>query len=192
MDNSIIKLLSSIPIILIVLYFIPFLGICLILLRYFVHRNEPKYKISIILIVFGLLLLIPKLINKITEILKIDISKVPYIESILSSNLYTDLLKYSKLLITVGIALIIITYIFKNIYDKFSKKLSTSIEKYITNEEKKDYEIRQKNDLLMQEKREKAKNTHVVKCPHCGSDNILTERTGKCKHCRTPISYNEK
>ncbi len=45
------------------------------------------------------------------------------------------------------------------------------------------------NDLKMQEKREKAKNTHVVHCPYCGSDNMLTEQTETCKFCRRKIEY---
>ena len=189
-NNKLIKLLCSIPIILIVLYFIPFLGICLILFRYYVYRNEKQYKTSIILIIFGILLLIPKLINTILKTFKLSI-KIPYLNTILSSEIYPKLLSYSKLLIIVGIIFIIISYIARNLFNKVTEKLNTGLKNYLQNEEKKDYEIRQKNDLIMQEKREKAKNTHVVVCPHCGSSNILTEQTGKCKHCRLPISYKE-
>ncbi len=190
-NNKLIKLLCSIPIILILLYFIPFLGICLILFRFYVYRNEKQYKTSIILIVSGILLLIPKIINIILKTFKLNNIKIPYLNTILSSNVYTKLLSYSKLLIIVGIVFIIISYIAKNIFNKVTEKLNTGLKSYIQNEEKKDYEIRQKNDLIMQEKREKAKNTHVVVCPHCGSSNILTEQTGKCKHCRLPISYKD-
>ena len=46
--------------------------------------------------------------------------------------------------------------------------------------------------MKMQEKRERAKNTHVVYCPYCGADNMLTEKTGICKFCRRKIEYKEK
>ena len=35
------------------------------------------------------------------------------------------------------------------------------------------YKIRKENDLIMQEKRERAQNTHVVYCPYCGSEFVL-------------------
>ena len=39
-ENKLFKLLASIPVILLCLYFIPFVGVCLIGLRYFVYRNN--------------------------------------------------------------------------------------------------------------------------------------------------------
>ena len=41
----------------------------------------------------------------------------------------------------------------------------------------------------MKEKREKAKNTHIVYCPYCGADNMLTSNVGRCKYCRRRIEY---
>ena len=41
-NNSIIKLLCSIPVILVVLYFIPFLGVCLLICRYIVYYYDRK------------------------------------------------------------------------------------------------------------------------------------------------------
>ena len=40
--NPFIRLLCSIPIILVFLYFIPFVGVCLILLRYFLYSEKEK------------------------------------------------------------------------------------------------------------------------------------------------------
>ena len=39
-NNLFIKILCSVPVILVVLYFIPFLGICLLLFRRFVYQNK--------------------------------------------------------------------------------------------------------------------------------------------------------
>lgn len=191
-NNKLIKLLCSIPVVLVVLFFIPFLGVCLLLFRFYVYRNEKKYKTSIILIVLGILLLIPKLLNSILKLLKLTNIKIPYLNTILSSNIYGNLLSYSKLLIIVGVVFIILSYIFSNLFNNFKSKLDTGLQNYIEKEEQKDYEIRQKNDLIMQEKREIAKNTHIVKCPNCGASNTLTSTTGTCNHCRTLIAYKEK
>ena len=36
--NKFLKVLTSIPVILVALYFAPFLGVCLIILRYFLNK----------------------------------------------------------------------------------------------------------------------------------------------------------
>ena len=188
-ENKFFKLLCSLPVVLIVLYFVPFLGICLILFRYYVYRENKCYKTPALLLVCGILLLIPKLIDSIIKILKLDNIEIPYLNSIITSDIYTKLLSYSKLLVTVGIIFLILSFIFRNVFNKLSSKLNSEIRNYMEQDLKKEYEIRKENDMKMQEKREKAKNTHVVHCPYCGSDNMLTEQTGTCKFCRRKIEY---
>lgn len=187
-NNLFIKLLCSIPIILLNLYFIPFLGICLILFRLFMYKNK-LYKTPITLIIGGLLIVIPNFINSIMNLLKIDTSKIPYLTNILNSDIYLKLLSYSKSLITIGVIFFIIVVVFNTLFIRLGTKLGTEVNNYIEKDLQKDYEIRKENDLKMQEKREKAKNTHVVHCPYCGSDNLLTSTTGTCKYCRRKIEY---
>lgn len=188
--NNFLKILCSLPIILIVLYFIPFLGICLILFRYYIYRSRKKYySTPIYLLVCGLLILIPQAINSIIKMLKINSIEIPYLNTIINSDIYVKLISYSKLLITISIIFLILSFIFRNVFNKFSSKLNSGIRNYMEQDLKKDYEIRKENDLKMQEKREKAKNTHIVHCPYCGSDNMLTEQTGTCKFCRRKIEY---
>ena len=184
-ENKFFKLLCSLPIILIILYFIPFLGICLILFRFYIYRNNKQYKTPILLLLCGLLLLIPKLLDSIMKFLKLNSDEIPYLNNIMNSDIYIKLLSYSKLLITIGIIFLILSFILKNVFNK----VNTGIRNYMAEDLKKDYEIRKENDLKMQEKREKAKNTHVVYCPYCGADNMLTEQTGICKFCRRKIEY---
>ena len=140
------------------------------------------------MITCGILLLIPKLLESISNIIKFKTTKIPYLSQILSSDIYPKLLSYSKLLITTGVIFLILSYIFQNVFNKVSSKLNS----YVQEDLKKDYEIREKNDLKMQEKREAAKNTHNVTCPKCGANNLLSSQTGKCKYCRTPLEYKEK
>ena len=180
-EKEIFKLLTSIPLILIVLYFIPFLGVCLIIFRYFIYK-EKYYKLPITLIICGLVLIIPNLFKYIK--LNID-----FINSLISSDIYINLITYSKRLITVGIIFLIVSYIVKMIYTKVSSKLSNEFKNYIQKEEQRNAEISAKNDLIMKEKREKAQNTHVVYCPYCGSDNMVIGNSGTCKYCRRRIEY---
>ena len=178
-DNIIIKLLCSLPVILVVTYFIPFLGIVLVLFRFFVYRKKHN-RTAITLIVIGLILLLPKLLA-LTKVA----TKIPYLDELIKSNAYPKIITCSKALIIVGVILIIISYI-SNIV---ATKVGTSIGNYFKEEQKKEQEISEKNDLIMKEKRETAKNTHFVKCPNCGGDNTIIGNVGKCKFCRQNIEY---
>lgn len=186
-ENKFLQVLCSLPIILIVLYFIPFLGVCLILFRYYVYRARKYYSTPIMLVVLGLILTIPKLIDSILKAFNSKIN-IPYLDTIINSDTYLKLLNYSKLLITVGIIFIMLCFIFKSLY----VRLSSKVKNFVDEQQKKDYEISQKNNLIIKERQERAKNTHVVYCPHCGADNMLFEKTGVCKFCRRQIEYKEK
>ena len=94
-----------------------------------------------------------------------------------------NLIKYSKLLMTIGIIFLVLVSLFNNLLNK----LELFISAYIADREKKDFEIRKENDMKMQEKRETLKNTHVVHCPYCGADNMITSNIGTCKYCRRRI-----
>lgn len=186
--NKLIKFLSSIPIILIMLYFIPFLGICLILLRYFVSDNKKRTTTPIIIAIIGLIILIPKGVELILDLIKIDINTIPYLSNIVTSKLYqNDLLDFSKFLITVGIIFLIVSFVTKSIFDKVSNKLNGVLNNYISETTKREAEISKQNDLEIKEKQAKALTTSYVKCPSCGSDNIISEKISRCKYCRSPL-----
>lgn len=179
-ENLFIKLLVSIPVVLIFLYFIPFLGVCLLLFRFFVYNGRKNIFTSAILLGLGILILVPKLLL----LLKINISNIAYLGKFVNSNLYkVDFIKYSKFLITLGIIFLILTVVFNKLFSRFGSLLG----QYIKEVENQDREIRKENNLKIQEKQEKAKHTSYVRCPYCGSDNLLTEKTGVCKFCRRTI-----
>lgn len=178
--NKMLKILSSLPVILIFLYFIPFIGICLIILRYFVYGTEKYFSVPTDLIAMGLILLIPKLFNICLKLLKINIVEL---NNIINTDMYLKLIEYSKFIISVGIIFLVISTIFKNIFNK----IQSYMKDYINKKEQIMTEVAKQNDMEIKEKQEKAKNTHVVICPNCGADNILTESVGKCKYCRKSI-----
>lgn len=43
----------------------------------------------------------------------------------------------------------------------------------------------------IEEGKSQAKVPHVVRCPHCGADNEIIGKTGKCEYCQSKISYKE-
>lgn len=187
-NNLLFKILSSLPIILISLYFIPFLGVCLILLRYFMYGNKKRISTPIYIAGIGLLVLIPKALNLILDVAKVDITTIPYLKDIIGAELYNvNFINYSKRLICVGVIFLIISFVLNTIFDKVSSKLNSGIRNYISETQRRDAEISRKNDMEIKIKQERAKNTSYVKCPNCGSDNLLGEKYGTCKYCRSKL-----
>lgn len=186
-SNNILKILCSLPSILLFLYFIPFVGVCLIILRCFVYNNKKRF-VSKGLIIIGILIYIPKILGDILNLIKFKIDTIPYFSEVINSDAYIKLVDYSEFILTVGIITLIISVIFKKVFDKISRVARSYIKSNISQQQ----EISKQNDLEVKLRREKAKNTHVVYCPHCGGDNMLTEKVGKCKYCRRKIEFKEQ
>lgn len=183
-SNKFLKLITSMPVILIILYFIPFLGVCLIFLRYFMSSIRKRVYTPIVLFIIGLLILIPKFLNVISDVVSFDINSIPYLSDIINSKTYnTEMIEYSKFIICTAIVLVIISFILEKIFNK----IKIGIRSYINSSIEKDAEISRENDIKMKIQQQKLKNTNYVRCPNCGSNNILSEKTGTCQFCRRTI-----
>ena len=118
-NNLIIKFLSSMVSILIALYFVPFLGVCLMIFRCFLIERKRRNVDFIIIVLMGFLLLIPYLLS---------IFNINFFENIVNSNLYKiDIINYSKLLIIIGILFFVLFYVFDIILDKIKSKATSFI-----------------------------------------------------------------
>ena len=174
-NNLLIKIICSIPVILLAGYFSRILCVFLIIFR-LIAIKRSRFALPSSLILSGLIILLPKGIHKIN-------SDLPYLSDILSSDIYPNLLSYSKFLIIFGVILLFITYILQ----LTSSKINNTVSNYINRQEQQNREIARENDLKMREKREASKFTRVVKCPHCGANNTIKDKIGKCSHCRSPL-----
>lgn len=176
------------PSILLFLYFIPFIGICLILIRAFVYRNQRKISTPIVLIGIGIFLLCPKILEKVFDLLQMDLGKIPYLNEILTNDIYqNNLISYAKYLLISGIILLLLSLLFQTIFGKLGQLLNRSLQSYMKESIKQDEKISKENDLKIKMKQEHAKNTNYVKCPYCGSDNLLNDKFGTCQYCRRKI-----
>ncbi len=189
--KKILSILCSIPVILVALYFIPFLGIVLILFRLYYKSHEKMYILPLYMIFVAIIIFIPKAIYMMINALAIKI-EIPYLDKIIAADFYNKLIGYGRFLVIIGVLYIILYYVFTNAFIKIKSSLNSKFNNYIEKNEQRAYEIQKQNDLIMKEKQDKAKNTHFVSCPTCGSDNILYGNIGTCKHCRRTITYKEK
>ena len=180
MFNMFIKILVSLPVIYIALYFIPFLGICLLLCRLFIYNKKNLFTSSVIFIT-GLIILIPKILVFFLDNINVNVS---FLNNIINNEFYNlNLIRYSKLLITIGSIFLLLNYLVKIIFSKFNNNVIN----YIKNIELQDEKIAKENDLKIRIKREKMKNTNYVKCPFCGADSILSGKVSRCSYCRRVI-----
>jgi len=182
--KRILRIFSSMPIILVALYFSKILGIALLILRKFVHTEKRRFTTSITLVFSGILILLPPELQFGFDIFNLNYSLIPYFDNIINSDIYIKLLEYSKFILILGIILSILSLIFSTLFNR----LISSIKGYAIEKEKVNREISKQNDLEIKIKREEARNTHVVTCKSCGADNVITSSVGKCKYCRHPIS----
>lgn len=184
-----LKWLGSIPVILLLLYQIPFLGMICLLLRYFIYPKHKLKSIPYLFLILAILLLLPDMVDKLLHLLKIEITMNLNWKEFTSSAIYQNqVIPYAKLLLGIGIIfLLFITFMFK-----CQSCLSQFLIGYLTTKERQDAEVSRQNDLLQKEKQERAKHTKVLYCPFCGADNLLTEANGVCLYCRRKLSQTEE
>lgn len=180
-NNAILKLICSIPVIILALCFLPVVGVLLIILRNFVYTNSRNYKTAISIIIFGAVLLLPNAINwLLNSISKTESMTIPYLQEIINSEIYMSLYSNCEFIITVGIIYLIVSFAIS----KLTNKATNFITSYIKKQEQIDREVAKENNLKIKEKQERAKHTKVMRCPYCGAHNIITEKTAKCSFCR--------
>lgn len=183
-NNKLISLLVSLPIILLFLYFIPFLGICLLIANFVVNFHKKKNLINWHIGLAGLAFLIPKAIETILFYLKININQVPILKDIIASNLYQqNILQYAKLLIIIGVISYIISYFIDKIYNNMRQSLHRALDR----REKRMEKVTKENDMIVKKRKIRAQNTKLIECPNCGAEVLVDEYTTICPYCRSPL-----
>lgn len=196
------KILCSLPVILLALYFIPFVGICLLMFRLIYDAiNTPKYKrksstityFSANIFYFGLLLILPDLVYRILKYFKINGDFLKYLDDFVNIDIYIKLYGYGKKLLLIGVIAYIISILAKTLFDKSSSTIQKKISDKITNtynkstqnsaEEQRQKESEQQerlNKKLEEYKKEKSNNENN-KCPYCRSKVDKNLKT--CPNC---------
>ena len=167
-NNLFIKILGSIPVIILATFYSRFLGICLVILRFCTYTEKKRNTTPFILTFTGLVLLVP-------EWLRLLFKQIKF-----STN---DIFKLSKSLIVIGWVFAIIVYFLNRLIKYVTNYFNTEMENY-TN---KQLANEKDNDMKIKEQQEKAKNTRVVVCKKCGASNIVTSKVSRCKYCRSPL-----
>ena len=191
--KNFLKILCSAPVLLIILYFLPPLGIILLIARYFVYDSRHYYRAPIGLFIAAIIILIPHAIDLINDNFHLNIY-IASISTISEQEIYPKLVDYTKSLIIISITFLVITYVLRYLSGKLSNIIGKVLSAYFSKQMENENKIAQENDLKLKEKaiEAKQKTPHVIKCPHCGKTNSIIGTVGKCKSCRSHIEYKGK
>lgn len=184
------NIIFSIPVIILLLFFLPPLGVIALLARYVVLGKRHFFRAPVCIMVFALILTIPFCLNWLINTLHLSFN-IPYLQDIINSEYYSRLLEFARFSFTTAAIVLIVTFLLRNIIEQVSSKLSQLISGYYSDLQKRDEKIAKENDLKLKEKAitSKQKTPHAVKCPHCGKTNSIIGTVGKCKSCRSVIEY---
>jgi len=191
--NGLVKLICSLPVVLIVLYFLPALGVIMVIARYFIYGERHFFRTPVVLMLVGLILLVPRGLQLAIENFNLSFT-IPFLLDILNLELYPKLADYGQFILIVGVVILIVSYLLKSFISGLSNNIRSMMSQYASTKQAEEVEIRKENDLKLREKEitSKQKTPHVVKCPHCGKTNSITGTVGKCKSCRSAIEYKGK
>ncbi len=191
--NGLVKLICSLPVVLIVLYFLPALGVVMVIARYFIYGERHFFRTPVVLMLVGLILLAPRGLQLAIENFNLSFT-IPFLLDILNLELYPKLADYGQFILIVGVVILIVSYLLKSFISGLSNNIRSMMSQYASTKQAEEVEIRKENDLKLREKEitSKQKTPHVVKCPHCGKTNSITGTVGKCKSCRSAIEYKGK
>ncbi len=183
-NNLFIKILGSIPVIILATFYSRFLGICLVILRFCTYTEKKRNTTPFILTFTGLVLLVPEWLRLLFKQIKFSTKNIPYFNDFVTGGLYRhDIFKLSKSLIVIGIVFAIIVYFLNRLIKYVTNYFNTEMENYAN----KQLANEKDNDMKIKEQQEKAKNTRVVVCKKCGASNIVTSKVSRCKYCRSPL-----
>ncbi len=185
MSSLFLKIIVSVPVIVAATLLAPVLGVLLMILRYMISDSRKDRRGSILIIIIGLLLLIPRGLFLLSEGLHFDPVVNTFFKSIVNNDFYMGRVTTCAFaLIILGIVSLIVSILFNNLLGRFKNILSGAIQR---NEET-HAKIEKENNFRVKEMEYKAQNSHVVTCPNCGANNTIVGDTGVCGYCRQSLS----
>lgn len=176
----------SLPVILVALCFMPVLGVILLLARMYICPYYKNYKFNITLAICGLLILVPKILEK----FKLNI---PYLNDILSNNIYKEISKHGKFIIIVGVILFLVTYIYRTTMESLKHAAIAAAAIQMGNEGRKEISENKKK-IEVNEYEEEIKEFKKITeyhCPYCGGLTKSVKGVEKCKYCDREVEINE-
>jgi hypothetical protein len=189
---SIPKLICSLPVLLVALYFVPPLGIVLTIARLFIYGSYRYYRVPAAILIVALLCLVPRGY----ELLQQNFGEqVPVFQPLIDfrgHSMFAKLTDFGRFTAIFSIIMLVASQILGKVANMASQalRMAQATNSDTSSAQKSNRKVMQKennrNDPSDQE------TPHVVKCPNCGKANHITGTVGDCKACRSALEWHPK
>ena len=194
---SIPKLICSLPVLLVTLYFVPPLGVVLTIARLFIYGSYRYYRVPAAILVVALLCLAPRGY----ELLQQNFGEtIPVFQPLIDFRahpLFAKLTDFGRWTAVFSIIMIIASLALGKVVNLVSQALRMANMASSASRANAGSESSTRKTPVMQKDGREAdpsdqSTPHVVKCDNCGKANHIIGTDGTCKACRTAIEWHPK
>lgn len=194
---SIPKLICSLPVLLVTLYFVPPLGVVLTIARLFIYGSYRYYRVPAAILVVALLCLAPRGY----ELLQQNFGEsTPVFQPLIDFRahpLFAKLTDFGRWTAIFSVIMIIASLALGKVANLVSQALRMARMAGSASRTNAGSESSTRKTPVMQKDGREAdpsdqSTPHVVKCKNCGKANHIIGTVGTCKACRTAIEWQAK
>lgn len=177
-NNQLIKLTMSLPVILLLLYVIPFLGFVLLLIKMIIN-NKSKNTTLVMVFVWNVLVFLPWVLDK--------FNVIDEASNIVSNDIYQYLLEGNTYVLGSGIICGLLAILYQRLANSIMSKSIKYIKDKMAEDEARDYKIKSENDMKIRQQKEVVNNTRLAECKSCGAEVLVSSKDVICPYCRQPL-----
>ena len=194
---SIPKLICSLPVLLVTLYFVPPLGVVLTIARLFIYGSYRYYRVPAAILVIALLCLAPRGYELLQQNFGESIPAFQPLIDFRAHPLFAKLADFGRWTAIFSVIMIIASLALAKVANLASQALRMARMAGSASRTNAGNESSTRKTPVMQKDGREAdpsdqSTPHVVKCPSCGKANHIIGTVGTCKSCRSAIEWHAK
>ena len=194
---SIPKLICSLPVLLVTLYFVPPLGVVLTIARLFIYGSYRYYRVPAAILVVALLCLAPRGYELLQQNFGETIPTIQPLIDFRAHPLFAKLTDFGRWTAIFSIIMIIVSLALGKVANLVSQALRMARMANSASRANAGSDNTTRKTPVMQKDGREAdpsdqSTPHVVKCDNCGKANHIIGTVGTCKACRSAIEWHAK
>ena len=191
---SIPKIICSLPVLLVTLYFVPPLGVVLTIARLFIYGSYRYYRVPAVILVVALLCLAPRGYELLQQNFGESIPAFQPFIDFRAHPLFAKLTDFGRWTAIFSVIMIIASLALAKVANLASQALRMA--RMASSANRTNAGSARKTPVMQKDGREAdpsdQSTPHVVKCDNCGKANHIIGTVGTCKACRTAIEWHPK
>ena len=194
---SVPKLICSLPVLLVTLYFVPPLGVVLTIARLFIYGSYRYYRVPTAILIVALLCLAPRAYELLQQYFGGQFPVFQPLIDFRAHPLYAKLTDFGRWTAVFSIIMLVASQILGKVANLASQALRMAQTSNSASRSKGGSDSSTRKTPIMQKDGAKVdpsdqSTPHVVKCADCGKANHIIGTVGTCKACRQPIEWHPK